>query len=192
MQGKYWRIYLEKEFYDLLSNIKEGKLIGEIATSNTRLESCVTDGIIPHLDEICKEIQKAHVGKYLEELIETLLKKISNVKNVERKSGSSDKGGDLICVYDTGMTDIFGIEKYEKCAIQVKSYEGTIDVETAIKDLERVFEYDPQITCGIIMTTALKTSERFESALDGLIEKTGKDISIIYGKDLAKWIIKYS
>lgn len=192
LQGKYWKIYLEEEFFQLVQDLENGNFTDKNATIESRLTNCINFKVKPYLDEICKELQKAHSGKHLEELIQSILEDIPNVTNIERKSGSSDKGGDIIFNYVSEFGDIFGLGVIEeKIAIQVKSYEETIDHSQAITDLKNVFNFDPELTTGIIMTTAIDVSEKFNNELDRLKEDTKKNISIIYGKDFANWILKY-
>ncbi|MGY0395354.1 restriction endonuclease [Fusobacterium sp. SYSU M8A802] len=191
LQGKYWRIYLETEFTKLVEDLKEGRLSGKNATPESRLTNCINSNVKPYLDKICEELQKFHTGKHLEELIASVLKKIPNVENVQIKSGTSDKGGDIIFEYKNELGDILGFQKVEKVAIQVKSYEGTINYAQAINDLENIFNYDSEITTGIIMTTATQVSNTFKEKLDSLKEKYQKNVSIIYGSDFANWILKY-
>lgn len=192
LQGKYWKIYLETEFTKLVKDLKEGCLNGKNATPESRLTNCINSNVKPYLARICEELQKFHTGKHLEELIASILKNIPNVKNVQIKSGTSDKGGDIIFEYKNKLGDILGFQKIEKVAIQVKSYEGTISNTRAIEDLRNVFNYDNEITTGIIMTTATMVDDDFDKRLTDLGEQfPGKNISIIYGSDFASWILKY-
>lgn len=191
LQGKYWKIYLENEFFKLLDDLKNGNLSGKNATVESRLTTCINSNVKPYLSKICEELQKAHNGKHLEGLIANILKTIPNIKNVQIKSGVSDKGGDIIFEYRNELGDLLSFERNEKVAIQVKSYVETIDSTQAIKDLENIFNYDPSITTGVIMTTATQVSDNFYNELDNLKEKFQKNISIIYGSDFANWILKY-
>ena len=61
LQGKYWRIYLEDEFFNLISDLNNNVLKGKSATSESRLINCINSKVNPYLDEICKELQKAHI-----------------------------------------------------------------------------------------------------------------------------------
>ena len=189
LQGKYWRIYLEDEFKELLDLLEIGGLSGEYSTSISRYNTTL-EVIEPELDTICNKIYKNHPEKKLEELIQMILERMPNVSNVERKSGVSDKGGDLICEFDTGM-DFLGIQRVERCAIQVKSYVNEMDYDRAVRDIENVFKAEKDITCGLIISTADKISEGFQEKLDILKSETGKDVGLIFGKELARWFIKY-
>lgn len=74
-----------------------------------------------------------------------IFERMPNVSsNVERKSGVSDKGGDLICEFDTGM-EFLGIQRVERCAIQVKSYVNEMDYDRAVRDIENVFKAEKDI-----------------------------------------------
>ena len=192
LQGKYWKIYLENEFAKLVDDLKKGNLSGKNATPESRLTSCINSNVKTYLSKICEELQKFHTGKHLEELIASILRNIPNVENVQIKSGTSDKGGDIIFEYKNELGDILGFQKIEKVAIQVKSYEGTISNTQAIEDLRNVFNYDDKITTGIIMTTATLVGENFENKLSDLEKEfPEKNVSIINGSDFANWILKY-
>ena len=192
LQGKYWKIYLETEFTKLVEDLKEGRLSGKNATPESRLTNCINSNVKPYLAKICEELQKFHTGKHLEELIASILKTIPNVKNVQIKSGTSDKGGDIIFEYENELGNILGFQKVEKVAIQVKSYEGTISNTRAIEDLRNVFNHDNEITTGIIMTTATVVDDNFDKKLTDLEDEfPGKNVSIIHGSDFASWILKY-
>lgn len=194
LQGKYWRIYLEDKFYNLLQDIDDKKITGELASSESRLLNCINEKINPYLESICEELQHYHVGKYLEELIVKVLGEIPEIKNISRKSGISDKGGDILFDYEN--TDVFGNYSQKKCAIQVKSYEGIINYDQAIKDMKNIFEYDDSLDLGIIMTTATSIGEEFNEKLEELNKellekKKEKSVTILYGKDFARWVLKY-
>ncbi|WP_372715258.1 restriction endonuclease [Ilyobacter sp.] len=189
LQGKYWQIYLKEEFSELLELLDSGELSGDYANADTRYNKTL-EIIEPDLKLICSKIQSHHPEKTMEELVQIILERMPTVSNVERKSGASDKGGDLICEFDTGM-DFLGIQRVERCAIQVKSYINEMDYDRAIRDIENVFKAEKDITCGLIISTAEKISERFQEKLDNLKSETGKDVGLIFGKDLARWFIKY-
>ena len=189
LQGKYWQIYYVDEFKELLKKLEVGELSGKKSSASSRYNKMMEE-ILPELENITKKIQYNHPEKTLEELIQMILENQPNIQTVERKSGRADKGGDLICVFDTGM-NIFGIDKQEKCAIQVKSYSGEMDYKRAIKDIENVFESDDEITCGMIISTADNISKSFEEKFNELVDNSGKRIGLLYGEKLAKWILRY-
>lgn len=189
LQGKYWRIYLKKEFEDLLSKIDSGTLTGELSTASHRFELLVSD-LKPFFQEICAKIQHHHPEKKLEELVQFVFKKIPEVKNVERKSGAADLGADLVIEFESGLP--FGnLQKVEKCAVQVKSYEGVMGYSKAIQDIQNAFSSDDSFTCGLIISTALEATEEFMTALDKLCDETKKNVGILIGEDLSRWLIKY-
>lgn len=189
LQGKYWQIYCVNEFKKLIEDLKDNILTGETSTVETRYNKLIS-GIEGYLCEISNEITKHHAEKTLEELIEMVFKKIPNVLDVVRFEGLADKGADLMVTYTNGL-DFFGIEKEEKCIVQVKSYSGCIECDQAIKDIERSFNYYTESTCGLIMTTATEVSESFKSKLEELRDNSKKPIGFIYGAELSKWFIKY-
>jgi hypothetical protein len=189
LQGKYWKIYLKKEFEGLLSKIEAGSLTGELSTENDRLQSLLED-ISPFLKKISERVQHHHPEKKLEELVGLVLNKIPEVKNVERKSGPADLGADVVFEFETGLP--FGrLEKVEKCAVQVKSYQGVLGYPKAIQDIENAFASDDSFTCGLIISTALEMSKEFENELDRLHDRTKKPVGVLVGEELSKWLIKY-
>ena len=189
LQGKYWRIYLKEEFEDLLSKIESGSLTGEISTAADRFQSLLKD-ISPTLRTISQKIHHHHPEKKLEEFVKDVLGKIPGVKYVDRKSGISDIGADLIFEFETGLP--FGeLLKVEKCAVQVKSYEGVVGYTKAIQDIRRAFESDDSFTCGLIISTGLEMTKEFKTELDKLCEEKKKYVGILVGEDLARWFLKY-
>ncbi len=189
LQGKYWRIYLKKEFEELLSKIDSRTLTGEISTADDRLQLLLKD-ISPLFKTICERIQHHHPEKKLEELVEVVLNKIPGIVNVQRKSGSADIGADLVFEFESGLP--FGrLQKVEKCAVQVKSYEGVLGYTKAIQDIKNAFTYDDSLTCGLIISTALEMSKEFKDELDKLCDETKKYVNVLVGEDLSRWFIKY-
>jgi len=191
LQGKYWKIYCIEKFMKLVKDLEDGMLTGENSTANSRLELLKND-LNVHFESISKEIHKHHAEKTLEELIKLTFEKMPNVQNVTRYGGSADKGADLIVTYSSGL-DIFGIDKQERCAVQIKSYVGDINWDRAIEDIKNSFVvYEKEdVTCGLIITTATGVTEDFIKKLDELRENSGKPVGFIYGAELAKWFIKY-
>lgn len=58
--------------------------------------------------------------------------------------------------------------------------------------MRNVFNYDNDITTGIIMTTATVVDDDFEKKLTDLGEQfPGKNVSIIHGSDFASWILVF-
>ena len=182
LQGKYWRIYLKKEFEELLLKIDTGSLTGEPSTAAHRLQTLLDD-INPFFKTICEKIQHHHPEKKLEELVQLVFNNIPEVKNVERKSGSADLGADLVIEFETGLP-FGGLQKVEKCAVQVKSYEGVLGYTKAIQDIKNAFASDESFTCGLIISTALEMSKEFKTDLDKLCDETKKYIGTLVGEDL--------
>jgi len=105
------------------------------------------------------------------------------------KKGPDVDGADLVFMFDGGI-ETLDLERTEVCAIQVKCYENVIDDLRAIEDIGRAFD-SGAYTCGLIVTTALSASERFQSALDHLREKSDKAVGLIMGRDLAALFLRY-
>ena len=189
LRGRWYRIYLRAEFEDLLVKLKKGILSGKHASRDDRLNLLVKD-MEPFLENISKDMQFTHPKKRLEELVEYILRKIPNVCNVERKQGRADFGADIIFEYKTGIP-FGGLQKLERCAVQVKSYEGDLDYKEALHDLRKAFNIDDSFTSGLIISTALKMTNEFAEELETLSNEFRKQIGVLIGKELAQWFIKY-
>ncbi|AZR73593.1 hypothetical protein BBF96_09445 [Anoxybacter fermentans] len=181
LRGAWWRVYAKQEFEELLQEIKEG---GHGKDVKERFEEEMNS----YLDEISKKLHHIFPGKNLEDLLIGVLGKLPNVKEVRK--GPDVNGADLEFVYESGF-EIEGLQKEGLCAVQVKSYGGKMGYTKAIEDIRRAFDSNPDYTCGLIISTALKMTEEFEEELEKLRNDTGKNVGILLGKDLASLIVKY-
>jgi hypothetical protein len=66
-----------------------------------------------------------------------------------------------------------GLEADETYAIQVKSYEGKHEDLHAVRDLERAFQHYPEVTGGLILSTASHISDELEKSVTDLRERGG-------------------
>ena len=180
LQGAWWRIYAKQEFEELLQEIKEGRQGKEV---KERFE----EEMNKYLDKISERLNYIFPSKNLEDLLIEVLRNLPNVLDVRK--GPDVNGADLEIEYETGL-EIEGLQKKELCAVQVKSYEGEMGYTKAIEDIRRAFDSNPDYTCGLIISTALKITEEFEVELEKLRKDTGKNVGILLGKDLARLVVK--
>lgn len=181
LQGAWWRIYAYEEFEELLDALKTGK---EGKEPKERLKEKIDD----ELNDIVQKIYKTFPAKTLEDFLIEVFKKMPEVK--EARKGPDRNGADLEIEFERGL-EIDGLRKTERCAVQVKSYEGKMGYAQAIDDIKRAFESNEDYSCGLIVATALEMTPEFEKKLQDLRKEKGKDIGILLGKDLARMVIKY-
>lgn len=187
LQGRWWRIYADKEFNSLLKALKEGKAAKKITFEQT-LKTFANE-LQPDFEQITNKILHNFPNKSLEEFVAYILKAAPNVisESVAVKKGASDFGADVIFEYRNEL-----INTIEKVAVQAKAYKGVMGYKRAIEDIEKAFATDNTFTQGLIIGTALSITKEFETALDELRDKSQKPIGIIVGSDFAKWIFKSS
>ena len=181
LQRAWWRIYAEQEFEELLENIRKDK---EGLSPLERLNHEIED----QLNKIAEKTYRNFPEKKLEGFVKELLSRLPGVKRVEK--GPDRDGADLIIEYETGI-EIDGLQDIERCAVQVKSYEGEMGYKRAIEDIQKAFETNPEYTCGLIVSTALSMTKEFEKELNELKQKTGKKVGVLIGKDLAKAVLRF-
>lgn len=81
LRGRYWRIYLQDEFEDLVKTLK-GSVISQPRTLQTNL-TFLTKAIQPLLISITEQIHHAHPNYDLEALLAEVLKNVPRVKEIE-------------------------------------------------------------------------------------------------------------
>uniref|UniRef100_A0A7V4G662 Restriction endonuclease type IV Mrr domain-containing protein n=1 Tax=Desulfobacca acetoxidans TaxID=60893 RepID=A0A7V4G662_9BACT len=180
LRGRWYRISAVNEFDELLISLKSG-LEGQ--TAKERLVQDINSKLL----EISERIQRHYPRKDLENLLIEVFRNLPNVKDVRR--GPDYNGADLEIEFETGLF-LGGLQKTELCAVQVKSYEGTMGYTQAVEDIRRAFNSNPSYDCGLIVSTALEITENFEKELEKLRIDIKKDIGILIGKDLAYTLIK--
>jgi len=181
LRRAWYRVYAQAEFEELLAHLEEG-------TTGEQPEERLRKDVRAKLLETTGKIHQNFPRKPLEALVLKILKKLPGVTDVRK--GPDVNGADLDMEFESGL-GIEGMQKTELCAVQVKSYEGDIGYAQAIKDIERAFASNPDYTCGLIVSTALKMTESFEEQLNELRRKTKKDIGVLIGADLSRLLIKY-
>lgn len=188
LQGRWWRIYLEKEFSELRSVLEMG-LAPVQRTPQTNLKFLAKE-IQPFLNSITSSIHHTHPNYDLECLFSQVFKKVPGVIDVKWQGGAGDHGADILVTFEGGLP-ISGLEKQSVLVVQVKSYEGEHWDSQAVEDIKRAFASYPEASMGLIISTANSFSATVEQALDKLREETEKPISILVGADVAAMVLKY-
>ena len=184
LQGRWWTIYTEAEFNQLLNALDEGTPPGP-STPETNLKHL--------LQELTKAIHHTHPEKNLENFVERIFKKIPGIISVRPQRGRADHGADLLVDFESGPVP--GLVRQETLVIQVKSWEGEHINPSAVNDIKRAFEYyekDENVSMGLIVSTATKAGDKLTSELDKLQEDTGKPVALLIGTELAKFVLKYA
>lgn len=185
LQGRWWRIDGGQEkFKELVDNLRAGKA-GNKQTPETRRE-LLDKEIQPLLDEITKKIHDTHPNKTLEDLFAELFKNVPGVKDVEKKGGPKDRGADLLVKFESAMPI-----PPQTCVIQVKSFEGEQWSTRAVDDIERALKHYPEADMGLIVSTASSSTNVLDEAIDKLQKRTGKSVSLLIGKDVADFVLRF-
>ena len=188
LQGRYWRIYTHKEFDNLVKALKAGKG-GKPRTLETNL-ALLKQEIQTDLENITKKIQHTHPNFDLEGLIEEIFKRVPGVQNVTRHRGKGDRGADLTVVFESGIP-FPELPQQHTCVVQVKAFQEEHWDTRAVEDIRRAFDYYPDAEMGLIISTAIASSEVLDNALDKLREKTGKPISLLIGPKIAAFLLRF-
>ena len=191
LQGAWWRVYAEEEFEQLLARLPEAdRAVTASWATNVR---DLSHALEPLLREMAAKIQRTHPAKELEALIGQIFQRVPGVKNVERPQGRADHGADLLVEFE--WLPIAGLVQRQTVAVQVKSYVGTIDGRQAVEDLERAFEYykdrNPPIEMALVVSTATEAGDDLMRAVDRLSEDRRKQVSVLLGADLARFVLRY-
>lgn len=188
LQGRWWRIYLNDEFSELLEVLKKGVAPTQrTPEANLRF---LSNEIQPFLLNITQRIHHTHPNYDLECLLAEVFKKIPGVIDVKWQGGAGDHGADLLVTFDGGLP-IPGLEKQSVLVVQVKSYEGDHWDTRAVEDIKRAFENYPEAGMGLIISTANSITTTVEEELDRLREESGKPVSILVGPDVAAFLLRY-
>lgn len=184
LQGRYYQIYAEKEFNDIISSVQNGKVLSQV--NEDYLRDDFKNVILPKITDI---IHRSHPGKDLENLIGEIFKKMPNVTSVILNGSGfrSDNGADLIVEYQNSLAGFF--PHNQKLVVQVKSYAGDHYDDTAVSDMNNAIPYY-DADCGIIITTGNRTKE-LENAVTKLSEDLKKPIALCAGEEVAALLMKY-
>ena len=185
LQGRWWTIYTECEFNELLMRLDQ-----ETPAEPRSLESDLTylkRNVQPYLPKIVRTIQETFPGKDLEAFVKRVLGRVPGVKEVKRKEGRADHGADLIVTFEAAS--IPGL--MQTLVVQVKSYRGTHVDTGAVEDIRRAFDEYREATMGLIVSTAAESSEELDRELDKLREEKGKPVCLLIGDELAGFFLRY-
>ena len=180
LQGRQWRINAEREFRSLLDRLEGSEEPRAIAPDDYL--SYLQEEIERDLERIAAGVHHTYPGKDLEELLAAILERVPGVKQVEHMRGRADRGADLEVEIETIPPLV------QKLVVQVKSYDGEIGDTRAVDDIRRTID---DADMGLIVTTATSVSAGFREAMDKLKEEKGKPVELLYGSELAHFVLKY-
>jgi len=190
LQGRWWRLYDQVLFKQLLGDLEAGR-DGKPSTLQTRLGHLQRD-LDPVLVKVTKLVQKHNPNFDLEELIAKIFQSVPGVCDVQRKRGRADRGADIIVTFESGLP-ISGLEEQRVCVVQIKSFEGEHWSKEAIEQIEQAFKYYQELNpaMGLIISTADKPAPEFEQELEMASEKLNKPVGLMIGKDVSAFILKH-
>ncbi|HEX3035885.1 MAG TPA: restriction endonuclease [Thermodesulfobacteriota bacterium] len=119
-----------------------------------------------------------------------MLQKIPGVVDVRWQGGAGDHGADILVTFEAGLP-IPGLENEYAVVVQVKSFEGEHWDTRAVEDIRRAFEYYPEASMGLIISTASASTTVLDNALDKLKEESGKPIALLIGPDVAAFLLRF-
>lgn len=188
LQGHYWRMYYEKEFFESIARLKDDGI--QIKPTDSKGVHYLKSDIIPMLEELTCKIHDTHPEKKLEYLVCEIFKNVPNViqVNVNGSGYGTDFGADVIVKYTSGL-NILNLQQEETLVVQVKSYDGShyeINCVDQLKTAIECFNAD----CGLLISTA-KSTDMLEQAIDSLSKELNKPIALMAGVDVAKFLLKY-
>ena len=188
LQRRWYRIYLKSEFEQLLDDLQNNSLTGERADAASR-RGQLAEALLPQLDETSQMIHQYHPGKDLEELVAHALNNVPGVLpgSVKRNRGRADCGADVEFEFAPDVPYV----QSQRYAVQIKSYEGVMTTAEAIEDIERAFRKDNTFDGALIISTATTIGDKFSSRMESLGDEEGRPIKVLYGADLARWLLKY-
>jgi len=188
LQRRWWRIYLDKEFGDLLSSLQYGiQPTTRTPADNLRF---LSNEIQPLLLSITQQIQHTHPNYDLEILFGEVFKKVPGVIDVRCQGGAGDKGADILVTFEDGLP-IPGLQNEYIVVVQIKSFQGDHWDTRAVEDIERAFDHYPEASMGLIISTANASTTQFDNALDMLREKSKKPVALLIGPDVASFVLRF-
>lgn len=181
-RSRYHRVYEEQDFHQSIANLQDSKInLGK----DTKGEFYLKEKTETYLAEITSFIQQMNKSKDLEVFLAKVFKKVEGVVNVKENGSGwrSDNGADLIVTFKN-----LNIEN--KVVIQIKSFEGSHYSLEAVSQIENAIDVYGA-NAGLIITTA-STTEALDSAIQTLNEKIDKQIDLMAGEDVARFVLKYA
>ena len=185
---RYQRVYAVVDFLRSIENVKTNAVKNKKDEDETKGIFFLKEKSNDILKKITTLIHENHKGKNLERYFARVFRQMPNVVDVNENGfgWKKDYGADLIV---TTSTAISNIQFENKIVVQIKSYTGVHYDLNAVRQVETAIEkFDA--SAGIIITTATKTKE-LEKKVEEVSQKIDKQIELIAGEDVAKFVIKY-
>lgn len=181
-RSRYHRVYEEQDFHQSIANLKDNKID---LSKDTKGEFYLKEKTESYLTEITSSIQQMNKSKDLEIYLAKVFRKVEGVVDVkENGSGyGTDNGADLIVTFKN-----LNIEN--KVVVQVKSFEGSHHCLEAVSQIENAIDVY-SANAGLIITTA-STTEALDASVQALNEKLDKQIDLMAGEDVARFVLKYA
>jgi len=181
-RSRYHRVYEEQDFHQSIANLRDKKIN---LSTGTKGEFYLKEKTESYLAEITSAIHQMNRSKDLELYLAKVFRKVEGVVNVkENGSGwGTDHGADLIVTFKN-------LNFENKVVVQIKSFEGSHHSLEAISQIEKAIDVYGA-NAGIIITTASST-ESLDSSVQALSEKLDKQIELIAGEDVARFVLKYA
>jgi hypothetical protein len=179
LQGASYRTRAREQFEELL------RALAEDDKGKTARQRLAAD-LDAQLGQVAASMQQHFPAKNLEPLVREVLERLPGVTSVRK--GPDTNGADLEMDFESGLA-VSGLGRNELCAVQVKSYQGTMDYDRAIEDLRKAFASSRPYTCGLIVSTAVELTPAFEQKLEELRSATGKPVGVLFGRDLAQLLV---
>ncbi|KHT51220.1 restriction endonuclease [Vibrio sinaloensis] len=181
-RSRYHRVYEEQDFHQSITNLRNNSVD---LSRESKGEFYLKEKTKAYLAEITSSIQQMNKSKDLEHYLAKVFRKVEGVVDVkENGSGwGTDHGADLIVTFKN-------LNFETKVVVQVKSFEGShYSLEAVLQIEEAIKVYEAN--AGIIITTAVST-ESLEASVQSLSDKIGKQIDLMAGEDVARFVLKYA
>ena len=188
LQGRWWRVSKEQEFFGLLEALEVSSIEPAISdrTPLDNLRFLSSELRVP-LSRIAEKIHHTHPNKDLENFILEIFENVPGVEKVIAQKGRADKGADLLVEFGFGSIP----ELLQTIVVQVKSWEGELSDPRPLVDIKNAFAYYQNANMGLIVSTNTSCSDQFRIELDKLREESGKPISLLIGAELALFCLHY-
>ncbi len=189
LQGRWWTIYVEPEFDELLESLRKGVVSAPRSSETSRRE--LSPRVRPLFLKIANEIHHTHPGKDLERFFADVFNNVPGVVKVNPKEGRADRGADLLVEFEFGSMP--GL--VQTLLVQVKSYTDEHNDTGAVDDIRRAFKYyddcGQRADMGLIVSTAESAGEALQRELEKLQKEVRKPVSLLIGADLATFVLRY-
>lgn len=133
---------------------------------------------------VWENVRTRYKGAEFEHLVHRLFEQIYRDGTVQHWGGAGEKGADLIVF----TRDALGLEY--KIAVQVKLHEGTDDDLHSLEQLKQA-RLSHKVDAAVVVTTAVKTSRRFEECRAATEAELGIDIRVITRDEFTKLVMTH-